>query len=224
MADVPVELRQHFLDLGSVRRFSRGDVIIAEETNTSEVYVLLSGFVRVVNHTASGEQAVLAIRTRGDLVGELAAMDGEPRSSTVVAACPTTAVMIDAPLFRTFTNEHRSVGEAVARSVVGKLRTATRYRVDTGPASVITRVARVLEHLADGHGRPAKDRLLIDAPLPQRDLASLVGTSAKSVYRAYDELRRAGAIDVAYRRVAITDAALLHRYADGEAPGRGDEN
>lgn len=224
MADVPVELREPFLDLGSIRRFSRGDVIIIEEANTSEVYILLSGFVRIIKYTASGEQSVLAIRTRGDLVGELAALDGEPRSSTVVAASPATAVRIDALLFRAFTGEHRSVGEAVARSVVGKLRAATRYRGDLGPASVLTRVARVLEHLADGYGRPAKDRLLIDAPLPQRDLASLVGMSEKSVYRAYEQLRRAGAIDVAYRRVTIRNPVLLHRYADGDAPGRSDEN
>jgi CRP/FNR family cyclic AMP-dependent transcriptional regulator len=222
IADLPAALREEFLRLGGPRQFQRGEVIIGEDAHTTEVYVILNGFVRVLNHTYAGDQAMIAIRTRGDLVGELAALDGKPRTSTVVAASTTLVRVIDAPLLRKYSVDHSPVGDAIARSVVAKLRTATRYRVETGQASVLTRVARVLEHLADGYGSAVSAGVLIDVPLPQRDLASLVGASEKGVYRAYDELRRSGVIEVAYRRVTVRDPALLHRYAAGvPAPGPG---
>jgi CRP-like cAMP-binding protein len=219
VGQLPDPLRDAFVRLGAVRVFGRGEVLIAEGAHTTEVYLIVIGFVRVLNHTADGDEAVIAIRTRGDLVGELAALDGQPRTSTVIAAGRTTVRVIDAPLFRAFAHEHARVGDAVARSVVAKLRTATRYRVETGRAAVLTRVARVLEHLVDGHGRMTTDGLRIDVPLPQCDVASLVGTSEKGVSRAYEELRRAGAILVAYRHVTVRDLEQLHRFADGSGAG-----
>ncbi|MEV6925869.1 Crp/Fnr family transcriptional regulator [Dactylosporangium sp. NPDC051485] len=219
VADLPGNVRDHFLRLGTPVAFERGDVLIAEGVTTTEVYVIVGGFVRVLNHSRTGDETMIAIRTRGDLVGELAALDGMPRTSTVIAAGKVIARKVDGLLFRSFTTAHPYVGEAVARSVVSKLRAATRYRVETGAASVLTRVSRVLEHLVDGYGRSVTGGMLLDVPLPQRDLASLAGTSEKGVYRAYDELRRAGVIDVAYRQITVLDNERLLRYADG-AGGR----
>jgi CRP-like cAMP-binding protein len=218
IADLPAGPREEFLRLGAPRTFPRGQIIIAESGHTTELYAIITGFVRVVNHTHTGAQAMMAIRTRGDLIGELAALDGKPRTSTVIAASRTSVLVVDAPMFQAFTSRYPAVADAVSRSVVAKLRTATRYRVETGQATVLTRVARVLEHLADGYGRPVSDGVVIDVPLPQRDLASLVGASEKGVHRAYHALRGAGVIAVAYRMTTIRDMASLRRVADGQDP------
>jgi CRP-like cAMP-binding protein len=215
MADLPDDLRAELLRLGAARTFARDDIIIAENDNRTEVYVIISGFVRVVNHTTTGAQAMIAIRTRGDVIGELAALDRRPRTSTAIAASPTAARMLDGLTFRTFLARHAEASEAVSRSVIAKLRTATRYRTETGQASVLTRVARALEHLADSYGREVSDGMLIDVPLPQHDLAALVASSPKGVGRAYRQLRDAGAITVTYRHVLIRDPALLQRFATG---------
>ncbi len=219
MGGLPRELHAPFLRLGTRAAFVRGEVIIVEKAATTAVYLIMSGFARVINNSAGGESAVIAIRTGGDLVGELAALDGRPRTSTVIAASRTTTRMIDGALFRSFAAANPSVGEAVSRSVVGKLRTATRYRADSGPASVFTRVVRVLEHLAGGYGRPVSAGILIDLPLPQCDLASLVGTSEKGVVRAYAYLRKTGVIATSYRKVTVLDLNRLRQLADSEDAG-----
>lgn len=159
---------------------------------------------------------MIAVRTIGDLVGELAAIDGKPRASTVVAASSTTMVVVDAPLFRAFLEQHRLAADIVARSVVSKLRTATRFRVETGKASTLARVARVIDHLGEGYGRSTTAGLLIDIPLPQRDLAALIGSSEKSVHRAYAYLRQKGVVNVSYRRLIILDIDLLRLFAEDE--------
>jgi CRP-like cAMP-binding protein len=215
LGQLPEDLLAEFLRLGSQRRFGRGEVIIRENDRSTEVYIILSGFVRVVNHTVSGDQAVIAIRTAGDLVGEFAALDGKPRISTVIAASPTLARVVDGPRFRAFAAEHPAFSRAVGGAVVAKLRTATRLRVETGRALILTRVARVLEHLADAYGRQVSEGVLVDIPLPQRDLASLVAASEKGVGRAYRTLKCDGAIQVTHKKVLLLDRALVHHYADG---------
>jgi CRP-like cAMP-binding protein len=180
------------------------------------VYVLLGGFVRVVNQTAAGDQTMIAIRTAGDLIGELAALDRAPRLSTAIAASTVTGRVIDGVRFREFAEQNPVVGDAIAQSVRAKFRTATRYRVAAGQASVLTRVARVLAQLVDSYGRRLSTGVLIDIPLPMHDVASLVGAAEKSVSRAYHELREAGVIKAGYRAVLIRDLKLLHRYADGD--------
>lgn len=212
-AELPDVLVETFVRIGAARAFTRGQVIIAENAHTTEVYLIVAGFVRVINYSASGDQAVIAIRTRGDLVGELAALDGDPRSSTVVAASRVNVRVIDAPLFRSFAVTNPFVIDTISRGVVSKLRSATRSRIDVSTPSVLARVARVLEHLADGYGRTLSTGLLIDIPLSQQDLASLVSASERGVSRAYTVLRGSGAIDVAYRRVIIRDHKLLQQYA-----------
>jgi CRP-like cAMP-binding protein len=213
LAELPIELRTAFLRLGRLRCYARDEVIIAENATSTNVYVILSGFVRVLNHASSGDVTVIALRTVGELVGELAAMDGRPRASTVIAANRIFAMTIDARLFRSFIADNPMAGEVIMRSVVSKLRTATRYRVETGRASILTRVARVLDHLGEGHGRAVASGLLIDVPLPQRDLAALVGTSEKSISRAYARLEHEGVIEVSYRRIVILDLQLLRQHA-----------
>jgi CRP-like cAMP-binding protein len=221
-AELPDVLLSAFARIGAIRIFGRGQVLMAEQATTSEVYLIVGGFVRVINHSASGVDAMIAIRTRGDLVGELAAMDGQPRTSTVIAASRVSVRVIDALLFRSFMTAHPSVAEAVSRSVVGKLRGATRSLADASGPSVFARVARVLDHLADSYGRPTTAGVLIDIPLPQRDLASLAGTSEKGVSRAYAVLRAQKVIGVTYRRVVVRDPVALQRYAaDTFEPGRG---
>jgi CRP-like cAMP-binding protein len=214
LGQLPEEVQAALLRLGVRRRFRRGGVIIRENHRSTDVFVILSGVVRVVNHTLTGAQAVIAIRAAGDLVGEFAALDGGPRTSTVIAARPTEVLAISGPGFRRFVAENPVFGRAVERSVVAKLRTATRLRVEIGQAPIVTRVARVIEHLADLYGQPVRGGVLLDIPLPQRDLASLVAASERGVGRAYQELRSVGAITVYHSKDLVRDRALVHHNAE----------
>jgi CRP/FNR family transcriptional regulator, cyclic AMP receptor protein len=217
LGELPDEIRAEFLRLGTLRRFARGQVILVAQARSTEVYVILRGSVRVVTETVAGEQAVLAMRTQGELVGEFAAMDGEPRIATVIAAGTVVARVIDGRRFREFTDAHPDFRQALERSVLAKLRAGVRLRAGTGQVTVLTKVSRAIEHLAELYGRPITNGVLVDIPLPQRDLASLVGTSPKGVGRAYHVLRNAGGIDVDYRRVIVRDANVVRRFAEGAA-------
>ncbi|MBW1597404.1 Crp/Fnr family transcriptional regulator [Streptomyces sp. JJ38] len=179
----------------------------------NEVYLLAAGYVRVVGDTASGRTVLLALRTRGDLVGELAALDGGPRSASVLAATPVLAHSISRFEFLRFLRAHPEAAESVQRSVTRKLRMATRHRMETGSAPVLVRICGVLEGLVATHGRPTDEGVQLDVPLSQLDLAMLAGASLPSVQRAAADLRRRGILSTGYLRLVVRDVEALRALA-----------
>ncbi|GAA0392214.1 Crp/Fnr family transcriptional regulator [Acrocarpospora corrugata] len=205
------------LSKGVIRRFPAGETLIHEGDRRDEVYLLVSGFVKIFGNTYDGRQVLLSIRTTGDLIGELAALDGEPRSATVTAATKTETRMFASDTFRAFLDAHQTTAQAVQRYVTRKLRLATRHRIDVGGASVLVRLARVLDRLAASHGRRTEGGIRIEVPLSQVELAALVGAAEPSVHRALSELRQRGIVVTGYRHIMIVDSAGLTDAAQ-EAP------
>ncbi|MFB6482406.1 Crp/Fnr family transcriptional regulator [Streptomyces virginiae] len=209
MADLaPADLGA-FLRLGTVRQYEPPEVLMLEGHLDTEVYLLVNGYVRVEADTAGGQNVLLALRTRGDLVGELAALDAGPRSASVRAATTVLAHSISRPEFLRYLRAHPDASDAVQRSVTRKLRMATRHRVDTSGAPVLVRVCGILEGLLATHGRPTAEGARLDVPLSRHDLAALVGASLPSVQRAVSELRGRGILSTSYLRLVVHDIDAL---------------
>lgn len=85
LEDLPREARADLLGLGAERRYEAGEVIIRFGAPSRQVHLVRQGRVKVVVPTQHGWQALLAIRGVGDVLGELAVLDGQPRSASVVA-------------------------------------------------------------------------------------------------------------------------------------------
>lgn len=176
--------------LGSGRTFTPDQTLIREGLPPAEVFVLLEGTVKVFSDTEDGRRILLSIRVAGDLVGELAVLDDQPRLATVIAAGKVVASAIPGPRFLAFLDERPPAAQAVHRAVRLKLRMATRYRTDISSTPVLARLGRVLAHLAALHGREEAAGLVIDVRLTQGDLAALTGSSGPSLQRALVQLRK----------------------------------
>ncbi len=199
--------------LGTGRVYGAGEVIITEGQRDSHVVLLLTGLAKVVGLRDDGGSILLAVRGRGELVGEFAAMDGLPRSASVIAARTVSVRTIRGLDFRAFLREHREAADAVQRSVTAKVRSATRYRIDTSGGSVTARVARTLDTLVRTYGRTDHGCVRVDLPLSQGDLAALAGVSQAGVQRALRQLRAADVVATAYRGILVRDADALRRAA-----------
>jgi CRP-like cAMP-binding protein len=210
--------REALLGLGSFRRYAPGEMLMVEGGLDTDVVLLLEGCAKVLVAADDGSTVLLAIRAPGDVVGELAALDGRPRSATVVAARGIRAHVVSGVAFRAFLRERPDVANELQRSVAGKLRAAIRYRIDAVSATVPVRLARTLDSLARSYGRPTAAGLRIDVPLSNADLAALAGLSSASVQRALRALRACGAITTEYRSVLVRDLTVLQSAAAGHVP------
>jgi CRP-like cAMP-binding protein len=204
--------QEELLTLGARRQFGAGSVLMRQGEHADIVYVLLDGYVKVTAISEEGHLVFLAVRSRGDLVGEIGVLDGNPRTATVTAAGAVLAMGIGAPAFLGFLARHPSAATVVTRSVTEKFRLAIRRRLDY-VGSVQSRLARVLLDLGVRWGVPATQGTEIAVGLNQGELAALVGATERSVNEALADLRSEGTISIGYRRVVIHNWDALRKAA-----------
>jgi CRP-like cAMP-binding protein len=198
---------------GRARRYRRGAVLFNEDEPAESVIVVRTGRVKVSSFTEDGKEVVLAVREPGELLGELSAIDGEPRSATATALEPVDAVMVAAEDFRAFLADRPRVAFALLESVSGKLRDADRKRVEFGAYDTTARVARRLVEMAERFGEASGAGVRITLPLSQQELAGWTGSSREAVSKALHALRSRGYIETARRGITVTDLAGLRRRA-----------
>lgn len=204
------------LKLGRARRYEAGEILFREGEYSDFVVIIVKGCVKIYAVTDDGARSLLAVRTAGDIVGELAAMDGGPRSATAQAGEAVFAQIIMKAEFDRCLAAHYAIARALNQAVSGKLRMATRRRVDFR-RDIRQRLARVLMDLCHGSGEAGEGdvRMLV---ITQAELAGLIGASEPTVHKALRALRDARVVSTRYGRMAIENIALLRQIAEGEYP------
>jgi CRP/FNR family cyclic AMP-dependent transcriptional regulator len=209
---------------GRVREFARGDTLFVEGDQSSWVAVLLRGRVKAFSYREHGGEALLAVRGPGALLGEVAAIDGLPRSATVAALEPARALAVTAEEFMAFLQAHGRVSIIIMRMLCQRWRDADRKRVEFGMFDATGRVAQRLVELAERFGQPYEGRggaasraggqsVRITLNLSQEELAGWVGASREAVSKALRTLRRHGWIETGRRRLIVHDLQALRRHA-----------
>lgn len=215
--------RDRLLTLGALAQYPADRIVIREAERTTYVLILLDGVVKATGRAQDGRDALLAVRMGGDLVGELAAMDGQARSATVTTCSAVTARVITQAEFLDCTRREPAIARAVNSAVVTKLRVANTRRIDFAGSDALTRIARVLHQLAVAYGEPDSGNSVINWPLTQPELATLAGAAEPTAHKALRQLRADGVVSTGYRSITITDLAQLQKiaYPDEPVPGSG---
>jgi CRP-like cAMP-binding protein len=202
---------QDLTTAGRRRDFRRGSVLFRESERTAWVMVLRSGRVKVSVDTANGTEVVLAVRGPGALLGEFSAIDRQPRSATVTAIEPVSALALTLDEFEAFLRGHGRVAVLLMRTLVGKLRDADRKRIEFGAFDTTGRVAARLVEMAERFGQPSPEGVKIALPFSQDELAGWIGSSREAVSKALGTLRSAGAIRTSRMSVVVRDIDALRR-------------
>ncbi|MEU7972439.1 Crp/Fnr family transcriptional regulator [Micromonospora sp. NPDC049089] len=200
-------------------RFEPRDVLLRQGDTTQHVHVVLAGCVKIVRSESDGSRAILTLRAAGDVVGDLAAVDLQPRSATVTALTSTVTRLLTGPQFRRFLTRP-AFAAGFAAYTVGRLRTSDAQRVALAVLPVRERLARALIQL-DRESRRADGQPLIR--LSQAELAELVGTSRNAVVTELTALREAGIVATGRREITIVDPVALSCRSQGFRPELGRE-
>jgi CRP/FNR family transcriptional regulator, cyclic AMP receptor protein len=199
--------------LGAARHYRAGVVLFHHGDEPGSVLVLLEGRVKYVLPGPHGKQVILGFAGPGELVGEVAAIDGGPRSASVEAVDAVRALVVPRAVFQRFLETHPTATLRLLRSLAGRLRRADAQRLEFATYDVVGRVARRLVELCDQHGESVEGGLLITLPLSQDELAAWSGASREAVAKALQLLRRLGWVETHRRRILVRDLAALREYA-----------
>jgi CRP/FNR family cyclic AMP-dependent transcriptional regulator len=205
---------------GRLRRWAKGAVLFRETDESNWVAVVRSGRVKASSHTAAGGEVVLAIRGSGALLGELSVFDRRPRSATVEAVEPVTALVLPIADFEAFLQARGRVAFLLMRILADRLRDADRKRIEFGAHDTTGRVAARLVELAERFGQPVEDDMIkIALPLSQDELAGWIGASREAVSKAMGVLRAAGWISTGRMAVTVRDLPALRARASDPRAG-----
>jgi CRP-like cAMP-binding protein len=204
-----VDEQADFVRRSGRRHWQRGEIICREGDDSVWVAAIEHGRVKASSHTSSGAEVVLAVRGPGALLGELAAVDAQPRSATLQAMEPVTALVMPPREFRSYLQANGRVALLLMRLLAARLRDADRKRIEFGAQDTTGRVAARLVELAERFGAPVSGGIQIALPLSQDELAGWVGSSREAVSKALGTLRSASLIRTSRLRVVVLNLEAL---------------
>jgi CRP-like cAMP-binding protein len=201
------------------RRWAPRQQLLDQGGGGNEACFIVTGAVRVVNYAANGREVSFADVAAGGTVGELAAIDGGPRSASVFALEHTLTASLGAGAFKRMVAAHPEIAFRIMQKLAAMVRHADRRIMDLSTLGAHGRVHGELLRLACGNTQGDGVALIAPAPV-HADIAARAGTTRETVARALGDLARAG---IAVRRggaLAIPEIGRLAALV-GEGCGAG---
>ena len=217
LRSLPREEAEALLALGVDRRYAGGEQVVAQGEPGESMMVVLKGRLRASLFAESGKEVLLAYIQAGDVVGEIAVLDGGPRSATVTAEEPSELLVVERAKLAPFLADHGAVGLSLIVTLCRRLRNATDMLSDHANLGVPQRLARAILRLAVEMSPQGREMRLRELKIRQYDLGSYTGLARENVNRQLREWVEAGLIELGRGRLLIKDGEALQRIAD--SPG-----
>lgn len=193
------------------RRFRAGEVVLSRESDERHVLFLASGRLRIVNYAASGREIAYAMVEAGAHVGELAALDGGPRSASVEAIDPCVIAFLPSGPFHELLLGHPQIAVTMLKNLARIIRQTDERITELSVLSAMQRIYRELQRSA----RTLADGTVAISPLPtQEQLAAVVGTTRETVARAIGQLVRDGTVRRRGRELLILEPEVLEELSE----------
>ncbi len=181
------------------RVFPKNSLLINEGDKTDSLYIISSGKVKAIITDENGKEVILSIFGPGEYFGELAFIDGEHRSASIITRETTEVLIISREGIRDILSTNPNLAFNLLIGVVKRLREANKQIESLALMDVYGRVARLLVHLAEPYGNKQR----IEDKLTHQEIANMTGSSREMVSRIFKDLIYGGYISVKNKQITI---------------------
>jgi CRP/FNR family cyclic AMP-dependent transcriptional regulator len=210
-ADLDSESLRQLASVAHRRAFRAGAVIFNRGDPGQVLYVIRQGKVKIYLTSPDGQELALAVFGPGECFGELALLDGQPRSAAATAIEPVETYAVQRSAFISAVMHHPRIAIQVMNVLSCRLRQTDEMIQDLLFLDVHGRVAKKLLELCETHGVRTPQGIRIELRLTQADLAAMVGASRESVNKAMGYLTAKQYITTDKHRTTVTRLAELRR-------------
>ena len=171
------------------KTYGPGEQIIDQHSESQDIYFVVNGRVRVVNYSLSGREITFDDLEPGSHFGELAAIDGLPRSASVMVLSETRISSLPAEQFKNIILQHPKIALKLMKHLAHLVRTSTSRIMDLSTLGANNRIHADLLRLA--RKVTEDDMTATITPIPvHSDVASRVSTTRETVARVMNDLAR----------------------------------
>jgi CRP-like cAMP-binding protein len=195
------------------RKFRRNEVIFHQGDPGESLHVVASGAVKIVLPSAEGEEAIIATLRPGDFFGELALLDGAPRSATAVGLEPSETLTLPRTTFRDMLDRDPGLRDALLAGLAHELRRLTSHVEELHFLDLAGRLAIRLARLAREQDSTSRE-VRLNWPYTQSDLAAMIGGTRQSVNKLLSGLVDRGFVVIERDTLIVPDVEALAREAE----------
>jgi CRP-like cAMP-binding protein len=189
------------------RSFGPGEFVFWDGDNADWFYVVAEGQVKVLKHSSSGKEFIIAFFGPGEMFGEVAVFENKPYPASAQAAADTRVVGIKRGEFLSFLAQHPEIALRIIYVLGGRLRDAQARLRDIAGERVEQRVARVLLMLSAKLGS--------ELPFTRQEIADMAGTTTETAIRVMSRLKDGGIVGSARGKTIILDESKLRSLSEG---------
>ncbi len=188
-----------FEEVAVRKRFPKNTVLFSKGDESDSLYIVYRGKVKAIVHDEQGREVVLAVIGPGEYIGEMAAIDGAPRSATIVTKEPTEILIIHREAFGKILSSNANMMFDLLKVLLERFRKADEKIESLAFMNVYSRVANLLMQSAEPQG----EKWVIRETLTHQEIADMVGSSRETVSRTIGALLDSGSISIEKKQITI---------------------
>jgi CRP-like cAMP-binding protein len=206
--------------VASWRSFGAGELILDSDDASGDVWFVLEGVVRILVRTPSGRELILTDLAAGGVFGEIAAIDGAPRTAAATALARSRLCALPASAFLDAACSTPAACRDLLRHVTEILRRQSKRLLEREALPIRLRVHAELLRLSRPRlgrdGQPLGDERVISPPPRQHVFAARIGTRREAVSREFADLVRLGVIVRERGAIVISQPKALRDAVEAE--------
>ncbi|MBL8709484.1 MAG: Crp/Fnr family transcriptional regulator, partial [Rhodospirillaceae bacterium] len=186
-----------------------GETLFWEDEPADALYGIATGLMRIWVHGPDGRELTLNLMESGDFFGEIALLDGLPRTASATALADTEMIGVPRAAFLDLMAQEPKLALHIIELLCERLRHNTDRIRDAAFLDLGTRLAKTLQALAIGHGEDSAEGIVITAKLNQSALAQLLGVTREAINKQLKQFAQEGLVLTKASRIVVRDIAAL---------------
>ncbi len=201
--------RKNLAELLHRQTIRKGETLFRRGDEGTALYIIISGCIKITLPSNKDDEITVTVFSSGDFFGEMALLDGMPRSADAVALEETHLYILDRSDFIAFLTSNESAVKSVLYALSMRLRKTDNLLGETVFLNVSMRLMRRLADLAEIQGIMKEDGKEVAVHITQKELAGLIGVSRESVNKELKALEKEGLVETSRNTIIIRDMARL---------------
>lgn len=217
--DSPAASLGPILDLSVTREMADGEVLFLKGDEPDGLYGVLVGRVKICVDSGGGKEIILNILEAGEIFGEIALLDGEPRTADARAMGPASLLLLRRRDFLPYLERDPQLCLHLMTLLCRRLRWTSGLIEDAAFLGLPGRLAKRLLGLAQASGETTADGVAIGLRLSQHELGHMLGVTREAVNKVLQRWRRRGLVDMDQGHIVLRDTAALAAIVKDEGLG-----